>query len=280
MGILRALPICLAMLRSFPRKSKKKSPLKDKPLRNPGQSLDEAISRLIDEDGSAIAFTTAFCLAITGFEWWRWYANVPPHPVLMTIFCGLLVAYCIFRLLGLRQQIETLKMARDGERAVGQYLDRLREDGYRVYHDVVGKNFNIDHVVIGHNGIFTIETKTYRKPLKGRANIHFDGETITVNGARLDRNPVIQSLAQAGWLSAQIQESTGHTHKVQPVVVFPGWFVTSRLGSEHQSGVWVINPKGLSKFIENAPQKLASEEVKLVSYHLSRYIRAHNQFAH
>ncbi|MGD1866747.1 MAG: hypothetical protein ACFB0D_19520 [Phormidesmis sp.] len=91
---------------------------------------------------------------------------------------------------------------------------------------------------------------------------------------------MIQSLAQAGWLSAQIQESTGHTHKVQPVVVFPGWFITSRLGAEHQSGVWVLNPKGLLKFIENTPQRLAPEEVKLVSYHLSRYIRASNQSTH
>ncbi|MEL7329051.1 MAG: nuclease-related domain-containing protein, partial [Cyanobacteria bacterium J06559_1] len=134
-------------------------------------------------------------------EWWRWYANVPPKPVHITIFCGLLFTYSIFRLLPLRRKIKTLKMARDGEKAVGQYLERLRADGYQVFHDVVGKNFNIDHVIIGENGIFTIETKTYRKPTKGRANIHFDGESITANGYKLDRNPVVQSLAQAGWLS-------------------------------------------------------------------------------
>ncbi|MEM6596674.1 MAG: nuclease-related domain-containing protein [Cyanobacteria bacterium P01_C01_bin.69] len=264
------------MLRSFPRKSKKRSPLKDKPLRNPGQSLDESISQVMDDEVLILVATASGCIGFTVDEWIQWYFKRPPNPLPTTVFCGLLFIYCFYRLLTTRQKLKTLKMARDGERAVGQYLDLLREDVYRVFHDVVGDNFNIDHVVVGRNGIFTVETKTYRKPLKGRANIHFDGETITVNGAKLDRNPVVQAQAQAGWLSTQIQESTGHTHKVQPVVVFPGWFVTSHLCSESRSDVWVINPKGISKFIENTPQRIAPEEVRLVSYHLSRYIRANN----
>ncbi len=277
MGMLNALPILTVMLRSFPRKNKKRSPLTAKPLRNSRQSLDEAIHRLMDEDASMIIFTAAACFVFTGYEWWRWSVDVPPHPVLITVFCSLLFTYCGFRFLALRQKVKTLKMARDGERAVGHYLDRLRENGYRVFHDVVGKNFNIDHVVVGNKGIFTIETKNYSKPLRGKSSIHFDGESITVNGCKTDRNPVIQALAQAGWLSAHIQETTGHTHKVQPVIVFPGWSVTSRIDSERQSGVWVINPRGLTEYIDNAPHRLASEEINLVSYHLSRYIRAHNQ---
>ncbi|MGD1866749.1 MAG: hypothetical protein ACFB0D_19530 [Phormidesmis sp.] len=113
------------MLRSFPRKSKKRSPLKDKPLRNPGQSLDEAIDRLMEDDVLTLVATASGCAASALQEWFRWYFNVPPRPVLITVFCSLLFAYCFFRLLGLRQKLKTLKMARDGERAGGQYLDRL-----------------------------------------------------------------------------------------------------------------------------------------------------------
>ncbi|MGD1866748.1 MAG: nuclease-related domain-containing protein [Phormidesmis sp.] len=42
-----------------------------------------------------------------------------------------------------------------------------------MFHDVVGKNFNIDHVVIGDTGIFTIETKTYRKPMRRSCQYSF-----------------------------------------------------------------------------------------------------------
>lgn len=49
-----------------------------------------------------------------------------------------------------------------GERATGRELRRLPE-GYRVVPDVrlPGSRANIDHVVIGPTGVFTIETKNY-----------------------------------------------------------------------------------------------------------------------
>ncbi|MEL6488634.1 MAG: hypothetical protein AAFV85_01800 [Cyanobacteria bacterium J06634_6] len=74
------------MLRSFRQPSRKKSPLTAKPLRNPGQSLDEAINQLLDEDGLTMIVTAAACLSMIASEWWRWYANVPPKPVHITIF--------------------------------------------------------------------------------------------------------------------------------------------------------------------------------------------------
>ncbi|MEL7524039.1 MAG: nuclease-related domain-containing protein [Cyanobacteria bacterium J06553_1] len=123
-------------------------------------------------------------------------------------------------------------------------------------------------------GIFTIETKTFSKPANGQAHIDFNGTTLTANGYRPDRNPITQSLAQANWLSELIKESTGHQHSVKPVVVFPGWFI--RTSPEAKSNnVWVLNPKGLPKYLDNAAPKLSPEEVQLVAYHLSRYIRTH-----
>lgn len=265
------------MLHHFPRKPwqrgvLKKSPIVDNPLRNPGQSLDEAIQKLMDEDGYPLAAIIVLMFVLTGYEWWRWYAKVPYSPVVMTIFCVGITAYCVFKLYRLRKQIKRLKQARDGEKAVGQYLEALRESGYRVFHDVIGKNFNLDHVIIGPKGIFTIETKTFSKPVKGNATIHFDGTAISINGYKPDRDPIAQALAQANWLSEFVKESTGHTHAVKPVVVFPGWFVCSGPDAKRNK-VWVINPKGLPKFLEDASPQLSSEEIKLTAYHLSRYIR-------
>lgn len=259
-------------LKARPSRLFTKSPLKAKPLRNPGQSLDEIIQRLIDEDGSTWAVVVVYSLVTISYEWYRWYAKVPYQPVFITLFLGSVAAYSTFKIWQIRLRLQRLRLARDGEKAVGQYLELLRTKGYQVFHDVVGNDFNLDHVLIGPQGVFTIETKTFSKPSKGRASIVFDGESITVKGRMHTEAPIIQAKAQANWLGEQITASTGQSHSVKPVVVFPGWFVNT-LPKAKGSPVWVLNPKALPKFLENAPNRLNAETIQLISYHLSRYIR-------
>ena len=159
----------------------------------------------------------------------------------------------------------------EGEKAVGQFLERLREQGYQVFHDLVGEGFNVDHVLIGPAGVFTIETKTWSKPQRGDARIVYDGSTLTVAGREPDRDPLVQAKAQANWLRGLLFESTGRRMEVQPVVVFPGWFVEAASGA--QRAVWVMEPKGLPAFLKNEPLRLPAEDVKLAAYHLARHVR-------
>jgi len=56
-------------------------------------------------------------------------------------------------------KLDRLRAGFDAALAVGQELDRLMREGAWVYHDVLGDNFNIDHVVVSPRGIFAIETK-------------------------------------------------------------------------------------------------------------------------
>jgi len=157
-----------------------------------------------------------------------------------------------------------------GEIAVGQYLDRLHADGYQVFHDVLGKEFNLDHVLIGPAGVFTIETKTWNKPFP-EARISFNGEKLLVAGKAPDRDPVVQAQAQARWLRMQLRESTGKDFEVWPVIVFPGWFVETRAAAHNK--LWVLEPKALPSFLSNEPEALPVEDRQLASYHLSRMIR-------
>lgn len=248
------------------------SPLKDKPLRNPGQSLDEELQRLLNEDINEWIILFLMPFIFTGYEWWRAVSNTPPQPLGALIAAIPISGYAVYRLYRLRSQLKRLRMARDGEKAVGQYLSDLRENGYRVFHDIVGKGFNVDHVVICDRGIFTIETKTYSKSSSGKSTIHFDGETIKVNGQLMERNAVEQAKAQAYWVREVLKESTGRSFAVKPVVVFPGWFVESTK-TKGSADLWVLNPKALPTFIDNEPQRVTPEDVKLAAYHLSRYIR-------
>lgn len=198
------------------------SPLKDKPLRNPGQSLDEELDRLSNDKGLFWVVVIAASFALFLLECWRWYTKIEPNPLAAAIVAVPAIAFSIFQLFQLRREIQRLKMARDGERAVGQYLSDLREKGYRIFHDIVGDNFNVDHIIISDRGIFTVETKTYSKPSSGRAEIHFDGTTLSINGHNPHKDILTQAQAQADGVGAFSKRAPDETIPLKQWLFFPG----------------------------------------------------------
>ncbi len=50
----------------------------------------------------------------------------------------------------------------EGERTVGAICAELEADGWHAIHDVSLGHGNVDHVLVGPGGIFTIETKSHR----------------------------------------------------------------------------------------------------------------------
>jgi hypothetical protein len=183
------------------------------------------------------------------------------------------VIYSAYQVRKLRPKIHALKLGRDGEKIVGQSLEELRIGGAIVLHDIMAKDFNVDHVVISHQGIFVVETKTFSK-LKGRdARIVFDGEKLLVDGWPPSRDPIQQVQANTVWVRDLLKESTGKSFPVKSVLLFPGWYV-EMVGSHAYDSVWVLNPKGLPVFIANEKSTLSLEDVKMATCHLSRYIRS------
>lgn len=249
----------------------KRSPLTAKPLRVAGQSLDEAIQKVRDDDVTDAAALAAIGIAIALYEWMRWFMSAPPQPLLITALAVALVAYAAWRLTRAREVLRALRQGRDGERAVAEVLERFREHGFRVFHDVVGRGFNVDHVLVGPQGLYAIETKTITKPARRAPNIQYDGEAVTLAGFKPERDPVRQASANARWIQDLVKESTGQEYVVRPVVLYPGWFVDA--GANRNRKVWVLNPKALLAFVDQEPAGVTREEVKLVAYHLSRHVR-------
>lgn len=250
-----------------------RSPLKARPLRQAGQSLNEQLDKLLSEDLAAYIFGAGIAVFIAALEWWRYLTGAPPSPVAFTIFAIAAVAFSFWKIAQIRARARLLRQGRDGERAVGEILDEMREQGFHVFHDIPGDGFNVDHALVGPRGVFTIETKTMSKPARGEAKITFDGEQVVVAGFKLDRNCVTQARAQAHWLRDLILESTGRKMPVRPVVVFPGWFIDPPpIGVKPD--VWVLNPKALPAFVEREKETLTPEDVNLISYHLKRFVRA------
>lgn len=253
-------------------KNPNRSPLKDKPLRLPGQSVDEERERVVENNVAQPMMLALFMILMALLEWWRIYTDMKPNPIIFSIAAVGAIAYAAIRIWRSVPALRNLRQALEGERAVGQFLERLRESGYQVFHDVVGTGFNVDHVLIGPAGVFTVETKTWSKPVRGSAKVVFDGKSLTVAGASPERDPVVQGKAQASWVRSLLNESTGRQFSVRPVIVFPGWYIENAHGGFQD--VWVLEPKALPTFLSNEQRRMTPEDIKLASYHLSRLIRA------
>jgi Nuclease-related domain len=200
------------------------SPLKAKPLRNPGDSVDEEIRCWIDDRAmESLWFAGGFFL-IAGMEWFGYLTHSPRRPLLFTVVSLIAIAFAAWRIWVIRGKVKQLKLGRDGERCVGQFLERLRDGGGQVFHDIPGRGFNLDHVVISPHGLYVIETKTVSKP-SPKATITVEGDSLRVAGRLPDRNPIEQVRAGAGWLERLLENSTGKRFAVRGVVVYPGWFV-------------------------------------------------------
>ena len=130
---------------------------------------------------------------------------------------------------------------------------------------------NIDHVLLGTKGLFTIETKTISKPERGECKVRVVDGKVSANGHVLDRDPLVQAKAQARWLSNFLTEARFRPF-VQPVVVFPGWFVEPF--DMKAAGVWVLEPKALERFIKSQPERHSRDEVKAMASALSSYVRS------
>lgn len=252
-------------------KEKKRSPLKDRPLRYAGQSLDEKIEEILLNLLYWFLLPGVAIILVIG-DWIRFINPQPPErPILITIIAVILLAIGLFKIFRGIKEVNKLKMARDGEKLVAEELQTLLREGATVFHDIIGNKFNIDHVVVSKHGIFLIETKTYSKPVKKDAVISFDENQVYVDGQKVEREPIKQAKALSKWLQDLLTQTTGQKFPIHPVILFPGWYTDQ---TKRGQDFWILNPKALPKFISNEPVRIKDSDVHLISFHLSRYVRA------
>ncbi|HBK56783.1 MAG TPA: hypothetical protein DDZ76_10975 [Xanthomonadales bacterium] len=132
------------------------------------------------------------------------------------------------------------------ELATAQQLQRLIPRGCMVFHDVParenGRDFNIDHVVIGPHAVFAVETKSRRKPPHGGK----DSARVIYDGVRLkfpehsETRPIEQVRAQARWLQRYLASELGESVPVVAVLSLPGWCVEP-VKEMKSPDVWVRN---------------------------------------
>jgi hypothetical protein len=94
----------------------KRSPPKAKPLRNPGQSLDEQIHDLISDYALGPLVFALFLGFITALEWLKYYQSLPPAPFLYSFVALVAVGSAVFRFFRVRREFKSLRLAETEKR--------------------------------------------------------------------------------------------------------------------------------------------------------------------
>jgi hypothetical protein len=126
-----------------------------------------------------------------------------------------------------------------GEEQVGGLLDHMADGGWHVIHDASLGRGNVDHILIGTSGIFTIETKSSPGPVRV-ARVH--GET----------------LRQAQAQRRAIERVTGL--EVEPLVVYSDAWVDRPLA--RRKGVRVVPARMLVRYLGKLHTRLSDEQVE------------------
>jgi hypothetical protein len=250
----------------------KGSPITRKLLNLPGQSVDSKLQDLAADHLFLPLLIVGMLLIVCMTEWIGYLTNAPRNP--WGFSAMFVVAVVVFATRWRRNwtQLKALKLGREGERAMAEYLDARLDPTARVFHDVPIAHGNVDHVIICAHGVYAIETKTRTKPLRRAAVVSVTSDLLRVDGFKPDREPMRQAREAATDLHQILRTFTRKPIWVTPVVVFPGWSIADN--REDRSSVWVLSAADFSDRIAQEARTLSTLDVARLSRHLTRYIRA------
>jgi len=134
-----------------------------------------------------------------------------------------------------------------GEEQVGSLLEELAGSGWRVIHDVTLGHGNVDHILIGPAGLFTVETKSHPGP---------------VRVGRLHGRMLSQAHAQR----KAVERVTGV--RVEPLIVFSRAWVDRPL--TRRKGVRVVPARMLIGYLTRQGPTLSVEEIEEAERMLDR----------
>ncbi|MFZ2225459.1 MAG: nuclease-related domain-containing protein [Candidatus Deferrimicrobium sp.] len=150
----------------------------------------------------------------------------------------------------------TIKRAKQAERGAvaeektGEILDGLPEGNF-VVHDFDTGRGNIDHILVGPKGIFTLEVKSHR------GTVTFDNGNLLRDGKPFEKNFVKQAWAECFAVREILAKWEIKEPVAEPLIVFSNAFVKVR---GKANGVAVINLKFLQSYLERFPDQLSTAE--------------------
>ena len=157
------------------------------------------------------------------------------------------------RLLDVHSDERNWRKGAEGEEEVGRRLAKLPTDRWAVVHDLtIGtRGANLDHLVIGPPGVFSLNTKH----LTGKVTV--DARAIRQNGHRTDF--LRQAEREAETVRARLGAALGHPVQVEPMIVLMGCELERR---GHPEGIWVVARRRIPRwFLKRSQVRLPRAEV-------------------
>lgn len=270
--IIEFLPILVLVLffgALFGRKHLKNKkwdiPFRDDHERAPGESLRIKLEEMDDdlaENGILLLVLSVIPIVLVSIK--------VPHTtaIAVTATIGAFQVFHCWKLWKLIPTISDYRVGFDGERLTAQYLQPLLCQGYHVYHDIPMKDYNVDHVVVGPNGVFAIETKARRKRRSAgaeRARVKYDGKTLQYPEQPPETWGIEAARDRAKGLQQWLSSAIGEPVIVQPILSLPGWYV-ERTGARTLP---VMNPKSIPSFVgKYGSGRLSETQVKRIRHQL------------
>ena len=160
------------------------------------------------------------------------------------------------RLLGLRTEATSGDVGAKGEQIVHKRLGKLKNDGWHILASVMKRSgTDIDHLVIGPAGVFTVNTKHHRG-----ARIWVGDDVVKVNDVQ---HPYLRnSRHEAESAERVLTSAVGLDVRVNPVLVFVG-AESIRYGGS-QSGVLVTRGEDIDQVLRELPAVYSFQERDLI----------------
>ncbi len=245
-------------------------PFSEMPLRPPGESLRLKLDELNERFANQLlnmGLPILLGVSLSTQAQLRWLL----WPIAFVLCTGW-VALLLPRMWKTARELWDYRLGYTGERVVGEALNQLLADGFRVFHDLPFDGFNIDHVVVGPPGVFVFETKTRRKTVKDDGQkvyrVAFDGSALRWPDGKVDSYGLDQAARNAKTLSQYLANSAAERVWVQPVLVLPGWMVERKA----VGAVNVLNPKEIRKSFQKTTV-LSPEQIQRIAFQLEEKCR-------
>jgi hypothetical protein len=253
------------------RSRNRRNPLTRSLLNPPGASLRARLKEDEDDLMTYVTMTLAFSFYIAGVIAGQRAPGIQSSGfwLLAGALSLAVIAFFLYRTLRLFSRVRRRRLGLDGEMATAEELNQLMRHGYYVYHDIPGQNYNVDHVVVGKNGVFAFETKTHAKPAAGFKAV-FDGRSIKYPDQQ-DSKAVQQAERNALTLAKYLSRASGARVRVQPVVVLPGWYLET---TARPDGVVVLSSGQLRGWLPKfSKDSLAPQEISAIVHQLDQLCR-------
>ncbi len=211
-------------------------------------------TRKMQASRMAVAFAILLLIWLAIFAYSRNVKTVMSFGLIGTLVAGALFLFVI-KLLEKKGNV-TLKHAKQAERGAiaeektGAIIEELSEGNF-IIHDFNTGRGNIDHILVGPKGVFTLEVKSHR------GTVTFDKGSLLRDGKPFEKDFLKQAWAECFAVREILANWEIKELSAEPLIVFSNAFVKVR---GKANGVSVINLKFLPSFLERFPDRLTAAE--------------------